>query len=248
MNQEENLNAYKDAYEVQFKFYDENQWYLAQYASLMSDTILKESLKSVLSLGIGHQVVSNQLLSLLKENVISNYEIVEGSASIISNFLNANQNISIGVHESFFENFDSVKKFDAIEMGFVLEHVDDPLLILKRFKSFLNPGGTIFVSVPNARSLHRLIGHKAGLLNNMYSLSNHDLELGHKRYFDLDTISSNIEDAGYRIVKSKGLMLKPITGDQINQLKWDNNIISALMEIGLDYPEIANCMYLEAKI
>jgi hypothetical protein len=51
MNQEENLNAYKDAYEVQFKFYDENQWYLAQYASLMSDTILKESLKSVLSLG-----------------------------------------------------------------------------------------------------------------------------------------------------------------------------------------------------
>lgn len=248
MNTEENLNAYKGAYETKFKFYDENQWYLNEYSAQMAKTIRHEALKSILSLGIGHQVVSNKIISLLDEKILSHYEIVEGSAEIIDNFRNNCEHENISVHEAYFENFQTDIKFDAIEMGFVLEHVDDPLLILQRFKSLLKDSGVLFVAVPNARSLHRLIGNKAGLLEDLYSLSEHDFELGHKRYFDLNSICELVELAGYNIVKKHGLMLKPITGDQISKLNWGSNIIEALMGIGIDYPEISNCIYIEARI
>ena len=246
MQEKENLDQFKGAYETTFKFYDENQWYLKQYSDLMCETLVQENAKSVLSLGIGHEVVSKALMNLLESNLES-YHIVEGSPEIIKNFQDANSDAKIEVFHSYFDDFEPTKKYDAIEMGFVLEHVDDPLLIVNRFKHFLSDNGSMYISVPNARSLHRLIGHEAGLLNDIYQLSPQDYELGHKRYFDLDKIKEVINEEGLRVIKDRGLMLKPITGAQINTLGWNSNIIDALMKIGLDYPEISNCMYLEAK-
>ena len=242
----EDLNQYQTAYNPTFKFYDENHWYLKKYAHLMIDKIRDENLKSVLSLGIGHEVVSTEIIRLLQNGILE-YHIVEGSKDIINKFKERETNQSIVMYHSFFENFETDKKFDAIEMGFVLEHVDDPFVIIDRFKNFLSENGIMFISVPNAKSLHRLIGHEAGLLDDMYKLSPADLELGHKRYFDIEKISALIDRCDLKIESKKGLMLKPITGAQIAALGWGQNIISALMKVGENYPEISNCMYLEVK-
>jgi SAM-dependent methyltransferase len=244
----ENLNDYKSAYHAQFKFYNENQWYLSQYFKYMADTIGAQKFKSVLSLGIGHQVVSGGFVSMLTNKQIDSYDIVEGAESIIAEFRDRHKAINnINLYHAYFENFSSDKKYDAIEMGFVLEHVDDPKVIIDRFKDFLTEDGIIFIAVPNAKSLHRLIGHYANLLPDMYKLSQYDLQLGHKRYFDLQKIEDVVTSCGLKVTAKKGLMLKPITGEQIGKLEWDSNIISALMIIGESYPEIANCIYIEAK-
>jgi 2-polyprenyl-3-methyl-5-hydroxy-6-metoxy-1,4-benzoquinol methylase len=243
----ENLDNYKDAYKQNFKFHDENIWYLTLYASLMCKKIKEKNFKSVLSLGIGHNVVSDEITKLLKTD-LDLYHIVEGSPEIIADFKTRNDFPKIKLHNSYFEDFNPEVKYDAIEMGFVLEHVDDPLLIIERFKNFLNKDGIMFISVPNAKSLHRLIGHRAGLLPNLYELSQYDLELGHKRYFDLDSIIALVQKAGLQIINQKGLMLKPITGEQIKKINWGINIIDALMDIGQDYPEISNCIYLESTL
>ena len=64
-------------------------------------------------------------------------------------------------------------------MGFVLEHVEDPAVLLKRHRDFLTPGGKVVVGVPNAESLHRWFGHTAALLEDMDALGSGDLALGH---------------------------------------------------------------------
>lgn len=243
----ENLNDYKNAYKDQFKFHDENHWYLGLYTKLLTQKIIERKFKDVLSLGIGHNVVSNGIIGLMPDTV-SHYHIVEGSEEIIQDFKSKISNPQVELFHSYFENFSPSTKYDAIEMGFVLEHVDDPGLILKRFKDFLKPNGIIFISLPNARSLHRLIGNKAGLLDDVYKLSPQDYELGHKRYFDLESAKALIIDSGLNVTNERGLMMKPITGDQIRTLGWGDNIIGALLEIGLEYPEISNCFYLEATI
>lgn len=244
----ENLDDYKSAYFQKHQFYDENQWFLNQYALYISETIRSKSVKSILSLGIGHQFVSDRIISLLQNKTLSEYAIVEGSKDIIEDFLKRNSKKNIELHHSYFEKFDTKKRYDAIEMGFVLEHVDDPVLVINRFKKFLKDDGVLFISVPNARSLHRLIGEKAGSLDSLYKLSSYDLELGHKRYFDLSTIKESITSCNLKVTVEKGLMLKPITGQQIKTLKWDKSIINALMEIGEHYPDISNCIYLEAEL
>lgn len=248
MHYQEDLNVYQNAYNKDFKFYDENQWYLAHYAKKLCYSIRNNNYTSVLSLGIGHRVVSEHILSEF-DHSLESYTIIEGSEDIIANFLNNTGNhLGVTVKHSYFEEYDTNERCDVIEMGFVLEHVDDPELILKRFSKFLKPGGTLFVAVPNARSLHRLIGYEAGLLDNMYKLSPYDLQLGHKRYFDLNSITTLVLNSGYKIISRTGLMLKPITGAQIAKLNWDDSIIQALFKIGDDYPEIANCLLIEATI
>ncbi|GIV30222.1 MAG: hypothetical protein KatS3mg028_1288 [Bacteroidia bacterium] len=54
---------------------------------------------------------------------------------MIKNHQTENQNIdNIFYHLEYFEDFNFDKQFDRIEMGFILEHVDDPLFILNKYK------------------------------------------------------------------------------------------------------------------
>lgn len=235
------------AYAPIFKFYQENHWYLTHYAKRICQVIKSRRINSMMSLGIGYRAVSSRIIEHVGLELDS-YLILEGSVSIINDFLLAND-LPPGVEtlHTYFEEFETKQTFQAIEMGFVLEHVDDPGAIVRKFAHFLSNDGVMFIAVPNARSLHRLIGHHSGLLKDLYHLSEHDIQLGHKRYFDLESISQLVRDAGLKIIRSQGLMLKPITADQIEQLGWGEEIIQALMHIGDDYPEIANCILLEAS-
>jgi len=59
------------------------------------------------------------------------------------------------VVHSLFEDYSPSEKFDRIVLGHVLEHVEDPVAILKRATSWLSPKGKIIAAVPNALSVHR---------------------------------------------------------------------------------------------
>ena len=47
------------------------------------------------------------------------------------------------------EALDATAKFDWINLDNVLEHMPDPGAILKRLKTHLNPGGFVYIDVPN---------------------------------------------------------------------------------------------------
>ncbi len=119
-------------------------------------------------------------------------------------------------------------------------------LVLARYARMLAPGGTAIVVVPNARSLHRLIGHAAGLLDDVYRLSEHDLQLGHKHYFDLNSLTALVTSAGLTIRAIEGVMVKPVTTAQIAALKFPPSVIDALFQVGVGLPAIANAIYVEA--
>jgi 2-polyprenyl-3-methyl-5-hydroxy-6-metoxy-1,4-benzoquinol methylase len=128
----------------------------------------------------------------------------------------------------------------------VLEHVDDPELVLRRYVAALAPGGTLVIVVPNARALHRLFGAAAGLLPDLYQLSPADLALGHKRYFDLASITQLVLDAGLRVTSTQGVYLKCLTAQQLRSLSLPPEVIQAFMQVGVQHPAIANAIYLEA--
>lgn len=50
-------------------------------------------------------------------------------------------------------------QFDAVTLGHVIEHVHDPLSLLREIHALLRPGGMIFVETPNVDAIgHRLYG------------------------------------------------------------------------------------------
>jgi SAM-dependent methyltransferase len=232
-------------YRSDFKFHEENLQMLGWYAERFVMALGRAGARSLLSLGVGHQVVVRRILDQMGKGLES-YTVVEGSSARIAE-LAASSVLPEGVRlvESFFETYVAPEPIDAIEMGFVLEHVDDPLEILTRYAAFLRPGGLLVVVVPNARSLHRLVGHEAGFLDDVYRLSPQDLELGHQRYFDLASIRELVERAGLRILRTEGVFLKCVTTAQLEALRLSAEVLRGFFQVGIAFPEICNAVYLE---
>lgn len=241
----ENLNAYRQAYTPAFPYHHDEDLLLRAYSSAIVESLHGRTGLRLLSLGIGGQLVSATLREQIKP---VEYHIVEGSTDIIDAYRKAtNPPASTIIHHAYFEEIELPEaSFDAIEMGFVLEHVDNPDAVLRRFRAFLKPGGTLFTAVPNARSLHRLLGHAAGFLPDLYSLSPSDRALGHKRYFDAASFQQAVEAAGYRVTDRRGLVLKPLTTGQLASLQLDAQIEQAFIDVGYVLPDVCNGIMLVA--
>jgi 2-polyprenyl-3-methyl-5-hydroxy-6-metoxy-1,4-benzoquinol methylase len=239
------LDKLAGAYVETSDFYQDNVLMLDWYAHRMVNTMQERKHRSLISLGIGHTIVSKTIMENMAE-ALEQYWIIDGSAEIIAEFKKKNTvPHQVSLINEWFENFTPRAQVDAIEMGFVLEHVDNPLSLVKQYAQFLKPGGTMFIAVPNAGSLHRIIGFEAGLLPSIYNLSPQDIGYGHKRYFDLQSITTLIHDAGLQVVKTEGLLLKPIATSQMQALGLSQEVMMALMKVGVAYPELSNAIYME---
>jgi 2-polyprenyl-3-methyl-5-hydroxy-6-metoxy-1,4-benzoquinol methylase len=165
---------------------------------------------------------------------------------MIEKFRKDHPEIDVEIFHAFFEEFDTDEKFDVIGMGFVLEHVEDPAAVLRRYARFLAPGGSIFIAVPNAESLHRRFGAAAGLLPDMTALSAADIEFGHRRYFTLNSLRELVTGCGLAVGQVEGLFLKPVTTAQLHQLNLGPELLQGMLQVGVAYPELCNSILMQA--
>lgn len=235
------LDQHVRAYEGDLQYDFDNQILLNWYPK----QILKHvgQAKSMLELGLGHGYSTTIFSKAFDRHVV-----LDGSQAVIHNFKTKYPDCKAEIVQTYFEQFYTNEKFDVIVMGFILEHVDDPVLVMNHFRQFLSPGGRIFLAVPNAEVLNRRLGHAAGLLKDLQELSENDHLLGHQRYYTLSTLSHDIAAAGYSIVKMEGIYLKPLTTAQMISLQFDKKIIDAFCEVGINYPELCCGILAEIKV
>ncbi len=199
--------------------------------------------KSLLELGLGHGITVNAFNPHFERHVV-----VDASPAVIANFRDKYPDSKVKIVESYFESFEIEERFDVIVFGYILEHVDDPVRVLRHFRRFLSPGGRMFATVPNAEVMNRRLGHLAGMLADMEELSEHDHLLGHKRYYTVESLKSDLEAAGYRVLRMEGIYLKPLTTRQMLSLELDPRIIDALCEMAVDYPELSCGILAEVEL
>ena len=163
----DNLNVQAQGY-MGDNIYDfDNELSLTWY----SNQIIKESNKehSLLELGLGHGFTA-----LNFSKFFNNHVVLDGSSNVISNFKKLHPKNNTKIIETYFETFNTDKKFDIIVMGFILEHVEHPLNIIKKFKKNLKKDGVMYIAVPNAEVMNRKLGNIAGLLDDMQELSEYE--------------------------------------------------------------------------
>ncbi|QAA94684.1 class I SAM-dependent methyltransferase [Pollutimonas thiosulfatoxidans] len=237
----DHLDTYIGAYKDTFAYSFDNNLLLNWYPKRIIDRVVPEA--HVLELGVGHGFTTLRFAQHFARTVV-----VDGSAAVIEKFRQEHPTCRATIVESYFEDFNTDERFDVIVMGFILEHVNYPALILERFKRFLAPGGRVFVGVPNGESMHRRLGHSAGLLDDMMSLGQGDLELGHKRLYSKATLHAQLSDAGYDVCAMEGIFLKPFTTVQLQKLELSSAITDALCQLGVHYPELSCGLLAEARL
>ena len=194
---------------------------------------LAENAKSILELGLGHGFTT-----AIFSKHFDRHLVLDASPAVIENFRKRFPDCHAEIVETYFENFVSDEKFDLIVLGFILEHVDNPVEIMRYYKHFLAPRGKMFLAVPNSEVLNRRLGHIAGMLEDMQQLSDHDRMCGHKRYYTVKSLTEETRRAGYEIERMEGIYLKPFTTVQMISLNFDQKVIDALCTVGVGYPEL----------
>ena len=190
---------------------------------------------SVLELGSAEGVATDVLYPYFND-----YTIVDGADFFVESLKQRYPKIK--AYCSLFEDYSPDIKYDNIVLGHVLEHVKDPVDILKKCSKWLNQEGKILCAVPNANSIHRQAAVSMGILDSIYQLNETDIKNGHRRVYDLQSFRSDFEKAGLKIVASGGYWLKPVSNRQINE-GWTDDMVDAFLKLGEKYSEIAAEIY-----
>ena len=239
MGKKENLDIHINGYDDKQIFsYDMKIW-MDWYVKRLKQILVGSN---CLELGIGHGYTTNTFSEFFKE-----YTVVEGSQLMIERFASLFPSSNVNIELGYFEDFETKSKFDVILMGYVLEHVDNPKLILKKYKNYLSTKGSIFVVVPNGSALNRRFGLKAGYIKSLDNISEFDYLCGHKRTFTYESLLQLVKESNLKIVRQEGIFLKCMSTQQMLDLKISESIINAMCEVAVDYPELAACILLELK-
>lgn len=183
------------------------------------------------------------VMTKMLRNDFEQLDLLEGSQNLLNlipDYKNVNKFCS------FFENYDTDKKYDTIIMEHILEHLISPYDVLVKVKEWLSDNGVLIVGVPNAKSFHRLAAVKMGLLKSEYELNERDRELGHFRIFDLNSLEKEVLDAGFNINQKGGVFFKPLSNKQI-QDSWTEQMIEAFYLLGKDFQENAAEIFIVAS-
>jgi trans-aconitate methyltransferase len=170
---------------------------------------------------------------------------VEGSPVLLEQ---ARQNVNAGNVTfccSFFEDFEPDGTFSSIIMSRILEHVYEPVSLLKRASQWLTQEGLIHIIVPNAGALNRRIGKAMGMLKRLDELHERDRRVGHLRVYSRQTLSADIKAAGLKVVHWDGIFLKPLSDVQMQD--WDEKLLDAFFEVGKELPEYCTEIYAECR-
>ena len=223
MNEEIRVSRAAEFYSIESEFDQE----LILYRFKTLQKLLVGS--SCLELGPGSGVMTK----LLSQH-FDTLTVVEGSQQLIDELLDL---VNMEKVCSLFEEYETDKKFDSIVIEHVIEHVDNPREILARTKKWLSPNGRVYVGVPNANSIHRQAAVHMSLLDKTTDLNQRDLDFGHRRVYDKDSLAIEIKAAGLVPHEFRGVFLKPLSNGQINE-NWSKDMWDGFYKLGDDYPDL----------
>jgi len=168
---------------------------------------------------------------------------VDGSSRVLAKLKEACPDY-VYVH-SLFEELKMSEQFDTILLMHVLEHVKNPVALLRSLKPNLKKSGRLIACVPNARSLHRLLGVKMRLIKTPYELGESDFKVGHRRVYDMGALKRDIKSAGLREFDSGGIFLKPLSNPQLEKLGYE--VADGFYELGKEFPESCAEIWIAAR-
>lgn len=159
---------------------------------------------------------------------------------------------SVKFIHGLFENIQLNRKYDNIILTHVLEHIDEPVNLLKRINSeWLTDNGRLFLVCPNANAASRQIAVKMGLISHNEAVTPAEEKHGHRITYTLKTMERDATAAGLQVVERSGIFFKALANFQWDQLLGGTIIskeyLDGCYQLGKEYPDLCSSIFLLCK-
>ncbi|MEO5942088.1 MAG: class I SAM-dependent methyltransferase [Ferruginibacter sp.] len=148
-----------------------------------------------------------------------------------------------------FEEITLSRKYDNIILTHVLEHIDDPIAVMKRINDeWLSDKGRFFLVCPNANAPSRQIAVKMGLITHNNAITPAEAAHGHRITYTLDTLDRDARAAGLKVVQRSGIFFKALANFQWDRLLQTDIIsdeyLQGCFQLGQVYPDLCSSIFL----
>ena len=150
---------------------------------------------------------------------------------------------------SLFEAVKLPTKYENIILTHVLEHIDNPVALMKKINDeWLSETGRFFLVCPNANAPSRQIAVKMGLITHNSAITPAEKEHGHRITYSLDTLERDAKASGLNVIHRTGIFFKALANFQWDRLL-DTDIISpeyleGCYQLGQQYPDLCSSIFL----
>ena len=156
---------------------------------------------------------------------------------------------AVTIVQSTFETVALDRRFDNIVLTHVLEHLDDPIGVLKRVNDeWLSDTGRFFLVCPNGNAASRQIAVRMGIISHHAAVTPAEQEHGHRITYTLDTLESHAKAAGLNVVHRSGIFFKALANFQWDRLLATDIISPAYLDgcyqLGQVYPDLCSSIFL----
>lgn len=197
-------------------------------ALIVDETIPWVKGPKVLEMGFGDDAWTAKLIKKFHHS-----NIVDASETVLKKAENKYRG-KIKTFTSLFEDFTPEEKYDTVVASYVLEHVEDPVEVMKKSADWIKANGHILVIVPHADSFHRRLAVEMGLQKKTDELGLTDKKIGHRRVYTMVRMEKDIKKAGLKIFRKKGLFMKFLPQNMMTS--WSNNLFSGFMNLSRSIP------------
>ena len=150
---------------------------------------------------------------------------------------------------ALFEDATLPSRYDNVVLTHVLEHLDDPVGVLRRINDeWLADGGRLFLVCPNANAPSRQIAVKMGLITHNTAITPAEAAHGHRCTYTLDTLERDAVAAGLKVVHRSGIFFKALANFQWDRLLQTDIIspeyLDGCFKLGQQYPDLCSSLFL----
>lgn len=151
--------------------------------------------KTILDIGCGRGLTGKYFKEQFSSEFVAGIEVNKDAAIFAEE--NLDKVINIDLNKKTLDLGE--EKYDLIILGDILEHLIDPLELLKKVCQYLSENGQIIISTPNVRNWRLLFElivkgewkyRESGLLDST-----------HLRFFTKKSLQRLIEEAGFKVIK-----------------------------------------------
>lgn len=156
---------------------------------------------------------------------------------------------NVKIINSVFEKVKLNRKYDNIVITHVLEHLDNPVKVLKRVNDeWLSEKGRVFLVCPNANAPSRQIAVKMGLISHNSAVTDPEKKHGHRITYSLDTLERDAVSAGLKVIFRSGIFFKALANFQWDRLLQTDIISREYLDgcymLGQQYPDLCSSIFL----